>query len=75
MFQSRTNFVCGIILLLKRNVILKKDITYISEGFHRHAKMMQIEDEAKTIDAQKEPAWRLPSHRAGKIRKKDMHLL
>ena len=67
MFQSRTNFVCGIILLLKRKVIIGKAITYISGSFHRNAKMMQIEDEDKTIDGQKRPAWRLPSHRAGKI--------
>jgi len=30
MFQSRTNFVFGIILLLKRKVILGKAITYVS---------------------------------------------
>jgi len=64
MFQSRANFVSGIILLLKRKVILIKAISYLSGSgkfFHRHGEMMHIEDEDKTIDAQKEPAW----HRAG----------
>jgi len=65
MFESRTNFVYGIILWLKRKFILGKAIVYLGQLLNRHVEKRKIEDEDKTIDIPKGPIWILPRYKAG----------